>query len=151
MNRYLFDTNILLLFLRQDTRWAKIHQTYGLDRSLNFISIVSIGELRSIGLQNDWGVKRLGQIDLLRRDFVITDINVEEIVERYAEIDAFSQGRLKGKTLGNSSRNMGKNDLWIAATASFFKLGLLTSDHDFDHLSNVFLNLSSIDLSLIQP
>ena len=146
MSRYLFDTNILLLFLRQDARWSIIHRAYSFEQSINIVSIVTIGELYSLGLQNEWGKNRLAQIDLLRRDFVVTNIKVEEIIRRYAEIDAFSQGKLKGKSLGNSARNMGKNDLWIAATASVFKLGLLTTDHAFDHLANDFLDLKSIDL-----
>ncbi len=146
MKHYLFDTSILLLFLRQHVYWNKIYHTYHFDQSINFISLVSIAELRSLGLQNDWGLRRLEKIELLRKDFVITDINVEEIIWRYAEIDAFSQGKLKGKSLGKSARNMGKNDLWIAATASYFGLELITTDHDFDHLSEKYLTLRSIDL-----
>ena len=33
-----------------------------------------------------------------------------------------NQGKLKDKPFNNSPRNMGKNDLWIAATASVFNL-----------------------------
>ena len=40
---------------------------------------------------------------------------------------------------------MGKNDLWIAATASVLKANLLVIDHDFDHLDGVFLNRIYID------
>lgn len=35
---------------------------------------------------------------------------------------------------GLSARNMGKNDLWIAATALYLDLPLHTTDNDFDHL-----------------
>jgi tRNA(fMet)-specific endonuclease VapC len=73
--------------------------------------------------------------------FVITDINIESIIRQYAEIDAYSQGTLTGKPLGISARNMGKNDLWIAATASALDLTLLTTDKDFEHLNGVFLDL----------
>ena len=62
----------------------------------------------------------------------------------YAEIDAFSQGKLKDRPLSISARNMGKNDLWIAATASILNATLLTTDLDFNHLHNVFLNLEYI-------
>ncbi len=109
-----------------------------------------MGELHSIGLQNGWSARRLAQIELLRRDFIITDINVEEIVAKYAEIDAFSQGKLKGLPLGDSARNMGKNDLWIAATASCFSIDLLNTDNDFNHLSPSFLMVQKIDLATIQ-
>ena len=33
---------------------------------------------------------------------------------------------------------MGKNDLWIAATAYAMNAQLLTTDGDFDHLDNSF-------------
>jgi predicted nucleic acid-binding protein len=46
---------------------------------------------------------------------------------------------------GMSARNMGKNDLWIAATASVLKAKLLTTDRDFDHLDSEFLEVIYID------
>jgi len=46
-----------------------------------------------------------------------------------------------------SSRNMGKNDLWIAATASAFDMVLITTDRDFEHLDNTFLKLKYIDIN----
>jgi len=39
---------------------------------------------------------------------------------------------------------MGKNDLLIAATASVLNATLLTTDQDFNHLHNEFLNLEFI-------
>lgn len=41
---------------------------------------------------------------------------------------------------------MGKNDLWIAATASVLKTKLLTTDMDFDHLDGVFLDLERVKI-----
>jgi tRNA(fMet)-specific endonuclease VapC len=41
---------------------------------------------------------------------------------------------------------MGKNDLWIAATASVYGLSLITADLDFNHLAPAFLNLELVDL-----
>ena len=149
MNRYLFDTNLLLLVLRQDARWDALQALYNFDESFNFISVVSLGELYSIGLQNNWGIKRLIQIGQLREEFVIADIHVESIIQKYAEIDAFSQGKLVGKPLDITSRNMGKNDLWIAATASVLQLKFFTTDRDFDHLAQDFIDLERIDLLAI--
>lgn len=48
-------------------------------------------------------------------------------------------------TGGMSSRNMGKNDLWIAAAASVLNAKLLTTDKDFDHLNEEFLEVIYID------
>jgi predicted nucleic acid-binding protein len=41
---------------------------------------------------------------------------------------------------------MGKNDLWIAATSSFYDLTLLTTDNDFRHLDKSYLKLEEIDI-----
>ncbi|MBK9016619.1 MAG: PIN domain-containing protein [Saprospiraceae bacterium] len=45
-----------------------------------------------------------------------------------------------------SARNMGKNDLWIAATAHATQATLLTTDMDFNHLDGVFFDLERIDI-----
>ena len=89
------------------------------------------------------GEKRLQQIELIKQNFTIIDINIDPIIHRYADIDAFSQGKHPEKALSGSSRTMGKNDLWIAATASIYDLTLLTSDGDFTHLDSVYLELGS--------
>ena len=85
-------------------------------------------------------------VDVLS-SFLITDINTEDILERYAEIDAFSQGKLGKKETVFSSRNMGKNDLWIAATASVYNIELLTTDNDFKHLEGRYLKSRLINIS----
>lgn len=41
---------------------------------------------------------------------------------------------------------MGKNDIWIAATASVFNLTLVTTDKDFEHLDGVYLKVKYIPL-----
>ena len=66
------------------------------------------------------------------------------IIKRYAEIDAFSQDKLKNQPLNYSARNMGKNDLWIAATASVLNIPLMTTDNDFNHLDKLFLKLIKV-------
>ncbi|SEO75508.1 hypothetical protein SAMN05192574_11261 [Mucilaginibacter gossypiicola] len=39
---------------------------------------------------------------------------------------------------------MGKNDLWIASLAALLSLQLVTTDADFNHLNNVFLEIRHI-------
>ncbi len=43
------------------------------------------------------------------------------------------------------ARNMGKNDIWIAATALYTNLPLLTTDQDFRFLHNNPLQIMWID------
>lgn len=53
---------------------------------------------------------------------------------------------MSGKPLKMSARNMGKNDIWIAATASVLGAVLLTTDNDFDHLQDEFLQVDKIEI-----
>jgi tRNA(fMet)-specific endonuclease VapC len=39
---------------------------------------------------------------------------------------------------------MGKNDLWIASTAALLGLKLITSDADFNHLHDVFIEVECL-------
>lgn len=90
------------------------------------------------------GKTRRQRLEELMGDFYPADIFSEETIDCYAEIDAFSQNKLPGKLLSMTSRNMGKNDLWIAAAAHILGARLLTSDADFDHLEGVYLDLLKI-------
>jgi len=92
----------------------------------------------------------LKTLDELLRKLPTVDISHEQLIQRYAEIDAFSLGKDQARPLGSgqTARVMGKNDLWIAATASVLNAALLAIDHDFDHLSSVFLDIIYIDQTL---
>lgn len=146
----MFDTNILLLFVRESEiiqRIKKIFNPFGAPNRA-VISVVNVGEIRAISLRNKWGNRKIERLEDLLSRFVIADINDEEIINRYAEIDAFSQGRLESKKSNFTARNMGKNDIWIAATASVLDATLLTTDNDFNHLHDEFLSVAKIDLSI---
>lgn len=140
---YVLDTNILLIYLRDNQLAKLIDQQYQILSypNISIISVVSIGELKSLALQNNWGEPKMKRLNEFVKQFLIADIHVETIIQRYAEIDAFSQGRLLGRTSNFTAKNMGKNDLWIAATASVLNAELLTTDKDFIHLYNEFLKL----------
>ena len=51
--------------------------------------------------------------------------------------------------LEGSHRIMGKNDLWIAATAMATGAELITTDKDFSHLDGHFLKVHYIDANNI--
>ena len=146
---YLIDTNILVIYVRDTDLTRRLEENLRLLTGRNnlVISVVSIGEIKSIAKQNKWGEKRVRRLIEILSQFLIADINVEDIIESYSEIDTYSQGKLEGKATSFTSRNMGKNDLWIAATASTLNLELLTTDKDFDHLNEEYLQLKRIDLS----
>ena len=115
------------------------------DHSL-YVSVISLGELDSFIKQNQIGLRKQELInDFLGRCFRI-DIGYDEIISKYGDIEAFSQSRIKIGDHSFTPRNMGKNDLWIAATASHYDLILLTTDQDFNHLNEVFLDLAHVPI-----
>jgi len=145
---YFFDTNAILIYLkdREKKDWLdKNYDPLG-NENTAIISVVVLGELESISLRNNWGQRRIKNLQIFLQKFLIADINSRDIIERYGEIDAFSQGKLKDKPLRDSSRNMGKNDLWIAATTSITNSKLITSDKDFRHLNGKYLDLILIEI-----
>ena len=146
---YLLDTNILVTYVRDNAITRRLEGQLNLLNGKNrlVISVISIGEIKSIAKRNNWGEKKVTKLVRILQNFLIADINTDAIIEEYAEIDAFSQGKLENTIVNFSARNMGKNDLWIAATASVLKLQLLTTDQDFNHLANKYLNLRTISLS----
>ena len=90
----------------------------------------SVGELRSLALQFEWGPKKLDQMEFILGYFDEIAIDSPDLVKTYATIDAYAQ------KIGKSP---GKNDLWIAATTIQFGARLLTTDRDFDWLDPIFL------------
>ena len=45
---------------------------------------------------------------------------------------------------------MGKNDLWIAATAALLGLKLVTTDADFNHLHQIFIEVHTVKPELFK-
>lgn len=127
-----FDTNLLIQAVRHEQKLPV----------RTIISVVVAGELEAFALKADWGLQKVNVMRAILKQFGVIDIS-EELVPTYAQIDAYSQGKLTLNPLpaGLSARNMGKNDLWIAATALFFDLELHTADHDFDHLAPLGLRV----------
>lgn len=146
--RYVLDTNVILAYLRKHVIWDLIELQLGIFETETdvYIPAVVLGELRSLANQNRWGIIKRRELEIFVKEFMIIDFITEEVINSYAEIDAFSQGRLEGRPLTGSSRNMGKNDLWIAATASVLNATLITTDKDFQHLHTQFLEVAYFDV-----
>ena len=86
---YLLDTNILLGILRNNH--VKLHTAsiLGLtDINDLFIAVVTVGEVWSIARQNGWGENRINQLNQILNEFAIADINDDDVIQRYADIDA---------------------------------------------------------------
>ncbi len=59
---YFFDTNILLHFLRGTSVKSFVIETYAPLSSTNtvVVSVVKLGEIKSISIQNKWGSHSFG-------------------------------------------------------------------------------------------
>jgi predicted nucleic acid-binding protein len=147
MKFYILDTNILLHLVRGNKKGEEIKNYLNQQPEIQiFISIVSIAETESLVIQLSWGNEKILKLRELVNKMIVIDITKGDnnLINNYALIDAFSQGKLpapNGQLLQTSSRNMGKNDLWIAATAYALDAVLLTTDNDFDHLNGVFFEV----------
>ena len=128
----LLDTNQIIQYIRHKRP---------LPASL-LLSVVVVGELEAFALKLAWEARRLEFLRDMRARFPLLEIN-SHLIPSYALLDAYSQGKLEEIPLprGLSARNMGKNDLWIAATALYFDIELHTADRDFDHLGPVGLRV----------
>ncbi|MBI1808051.1 MAG: PIN domain-containing protein [Ignavibacteria bacterium] len=152
MGRYILDTGVLVGYLRASSYAEHIEKSYSPFQHPNIsaISVVTVGELYSLAIQLRWGDEKKRKLAELLLKVPRIDIHNEEILQKYAEIDSYSQGKNPTNTLpmGLTSRNMGKNDIWISATTSVFQATLLTTDKDFDHLNNFFFSVAFIDPSI---
>ena len=137
----ILDSNILLHYVRQSALAEVIEARYTLlsANPVPVLSIVTEGEMRALALRLAWGAQRRRLMDDLLDYFTIIPLPFSRVIAVYAEIDDFSR---------RSGVTMGKNDLWIAATASVTGTRLLTTDKDFDHLHGVYLERDWIDPSL---
>ncbi len=148
MTKYFLDTGILLGYIRGSGYAEYVEHQFKLMEasSIPLISIVTVGEIYSLAEQFHWGEKKKRSLENLLNEIHAVDINHPQILRRYAELDAFSQGKHKNKKLpeGMTARNMGKNDLWIAASVSAINAELITTDKDFEHLKDTFLRIHYI-------
>jgi tRNA(fMet)-specific endonuclease VapC len=83
-----------------------------------------------------WGTAKQEKMEELFGYFTIIPLPFSTIIAAYAEIDDYSR---------RQGISMGKNDVWIAATAHVTGARLLTTDKDFDHLQSVFLERDCVD------
>lgn len=142
---YLWDTNILLHYIRNSEKFNEWNNQYTFFEGNNriLLSVINIGEIESLAYQLNWGELRRQRLQNFVNQTIVLNI-YEETIKAYAEIDAFSQGKLPHRTLGMTARSMGKNDIWLAATAHVGQFRFVTTDNDFNHLDTVFIDLLKV-------
>lgn len=80
----IYDTNILIDTIRKDLTSS----------NRLVIPIIVVGELEAFALKSDWGVQKVNRMNRLFTTYPIADITLP-ITRLYAQVDAFSQGKLK--------------------------------------------------------
>lgn len=96
---YLLDTNIILIYLRSKSSLTTfVDKNFAPFSSQNkaVISVVSVGELRSIAIQNKWGDQKMSDLLKFLQKFPIADIHVESIIQRYAKLTHLVRENWKG-------------------------------------------------------
>lgn len=145
----LFDTNIILALARDKSK-ENLLKFVNPQNALIYVSFVNVAETQSIAFQNDWGFDKMQLIESFFNSVRVISIS-DLLLNSYIEIEAFSQRshpEIKDYEF-KTPRNMGKNDLWIAATASLLNLKLVTTDKGFSHLNPKFISLQRVSTSSI--
>lgn len=138
---FLPDTNIAIHFARGSLVWQRVEAQYHLltspDRPV--VSVVTVAEVHAFAAEFAWGARKLRQIDFLLTALDVVPIPYPGLIDAYVQVSEFSR---------KAGRVLGKNDLWIAATAAVTGATLLTTDKDFDHLAPLFLSRVWVDPAL---
>lgn len=139
-NGYLLDTNIVVPLVGDNALGKYLDRTYNLTTGGQpfLVPFVVVRELRALALKWGWGPARRTRLTNTLLLFTRLDVSGESVLDAYAAIDSQS---------ASGGRDMGKNDLWIAAVAKVYDLTLLTTDHDFDHLHAAGL----VDIEWVDP
>ena len=142
---YLLDTNIFVQLSKSKKPSAFLKTLIKEEDARIYLSIVTLAEARSIAFRNAWGETKWNILDSIIKRLTVVDIN-ESLLNAYVHIDSYSQRRNPSfQEYGFATpRNMGKNDLWIASTAALLGLTLVTTDKDFGHLHQVFMEVKRI-------
>lgn len=138
---YVLDTSALLPLLRGKELGELIDRTFGLRTAfyLHTLSIVTHAELWVLVERNGWGDEKKAAVEKALQEFVTVDVAGSAIASAYRSVEAASVGN-----------NMGKNDVWIAATAMIAGLPLITTDKDFNHLNGKLLEVQYVDPSSVR-
>ncbi len=113
------------------------------------ISTVTKAELLTFALMAGWQTSKMIFLQKFLSGITYVDINHsdDQLINNYKLIDGYSKNKTtdpNGNFKGGSHITMGKNDLWIAATAKTLNTTLITSDGDFDHLHPSIVKIKKI-------
>jgi tRNA(fMet)-specific endonuclease VapC len=138
---YVLDSGIVIHLIRDSALGQHVNAAYRLGALPHrpVVCIVTHGELLSFAEWRAWGAEKRRKLRELLDNLVTIDVSAQEVLAAYAELDVASLKHTGG------ARNMGKNDLWIAAVTRAVEGTLVTTDRDFDHLHPELIKREYID------
>lgn len=138
---YLLDTSIILHLARGRELGRYLRTVFELDSLIlrPLISIVSHGEMWVLADRNNWGAQKRAECGRILQSLVTEDLGDQSILDTYVELSRAAQKNPGG------ARELGDNDLWIAATAKAAQAVLLTTDKDFRIFHPDYLTVTYID------
>ena len=127
---YLLDTSVILHLVRGNALGQHIRDNYDLlhCQPRPLVCLVSLAEMRVLGELHGWGEPKRNALVAAFRSLTMVNINHPTVIDAYVKLDLCARSHPKG------ARQMGKNDLWIAACAAAANAYLLTTDKDFEFL-----------------
>jgi predicted nucleic acid-binding protein len=127
---FLLDTSVIIHLVRGAEVGQRILRSHDLIhcQPRPLVSVVSLAEVRVMAEMNQWGEVKRQILERTLQSLVVVDINHPLVIDAYVHIALLARQHPKG------ARQMGNNDLWIAACAAAAGAFLLTTDDDFRHL-----------------
>ncbi len=118
---YVLDTNIVLHYTRTNSPVSiQVEKDYNLLASpfRPMVCAVTVGEMLAFAKQ--FGEARREKLEAILGEFLVIDVNREDVLAKYAELHQYSKGGV----------NVEQNDLWVAAAANATNAVVLTTDRD---------------------
>lgn len=130
-----------MALIRGNSLGLSIDTAYGLRAHLqrHVVSVVSHAELLVLADRKNWGQAKREAVHLMFENLVVLPVDGEALLRAYVEVSRADMAWPEGP------RNMGKNDIWIAATAVSSGLPLLTTDKDFRFLDGELIQVFWVD------
>lgn len=114
MNAAVVDTDVVSILFKRDSR-ASRYETHVAGRLLG-ISFMTLAELERWTIERSWGIIRRAELFEFLRKFVVLPAT-RELCRKWGEVSF--EGRRRGRPIQSS-------DAWIAATALFYNVPLIT-------------------------
>jgi tRNA(fMet)-specific endonuclease VapC len=89
----------------------------------------------------DGGTTKLNALTVALDELVTVNLDSSALIDAYVRVEESCRSVAEGE------RRMGENDMWIAATALYVGLPLITTDRDFGHLDKRLIQVHWVDPS----